>query len=166
VVSLLFFAKIDVDSDAKIPNKRKEDAGYDFYACFKEQYIIVPAFTSKLIPTGIASAFPCEFVMLLEERGSTGVINLKRNAGVIDSGYRNEILACLYNGNSKPLVISKVPKPLAIPDSDYIVYPYEKALCQALILRAEHFEPVEVPYEELLKHESERMLGKLGSSNK
>lgn len=73
------FAK--VRANAIIPSKRDSDAGYDVYANFEEEYIIIQPQTSKLIPTGIASAFSPDYVVLLEERGSTGIKNIKRNAG-------------------------------------------------------------------------------------
>ena len=50
----LVFAK--VRPNAIIPTKEKENAGYDIYACFEEDYIIIPRFSTRLIPTGIASA--------------------------------------------------------------------------------------------------------------
>ena len=33
----IYFAKTKLD--AIVPSKRKEDAGYDFYACFEDDYI-------------------------------------------------------------------------------------------------------------------------------
>ena len=52
---LLLFAK--VNPDAVIPVKRNTDAGYDCYACFEEDYIIIEPHQTKLIPLGVASAF-------------------------------------------------------------------------------------------------------------
>ena len=51
----LYFAK--VKPDAIIPSKRDEDAAMDIYACFDEDYLVIPPHTTILIPTGIASAF-------------------------------------------------------------------------------------------------------------
>lgn len=161
---IFYFAK--TNPNATIPDKKKENAGYDIYACFEQEHILIPSFKSMLIPTGIATAFSNKYVLLLEERGSTGTKNLKRNAGVIDSGYRGEIFACLYNGNRKPIIISKVKKPLALPDNDYILYDYKKAICQGLLLKLGDEIPEEKTYQELLKIKSSRNLGKLGSSNK
>ncbi len=36
-MSKLYFARLS--EDAVIPTKRQEDAGYDIYACFNEDYI-------------------------------------------------------------------------------------------------------------------------------
>ena len=104
----LLFAK--VKSNAIIPNKREEDAGYDIYACFDEDYIIIPAHTTKLIPTGIASALSKEYYIQIEERGSTGSKGIKKSAGVIDSGYRNEWFIALSNVTNEDLIISKLSK--------------------------------------------------------
>lgn len=65
----LLWAK--VKPNAIIPTKRTEDAGYDIYPCFEEDYIIVPTHETKLIPTGIASAFSDDYVAVLKERGSS-----------------------------------------------------------------------------------------------
>ena len=50
----IYFAKMK--SDAIIPSKTDENAGYDIYPCFEEDYIVIPPHSVKLIPTGIASA--------------------------------------------------------------------------------------------------------------
>ena len=43
---------------AKIPIKRTEDAGYDIFACFDEEYLIIEPHQTVKVPTGIASCFP------------------------------------------------------------------------------------------------------------
>lgn len=104
----LVFAK--VRPDAIIPTKEKENAGYDIYACFEEDFIIIPAHTTKLIPTGIASAVSDKYYLQVHERGSTGSKGMKYGAGVIDSSYRGEIFVCINNVNSNDIVISKLDK--------------------------------------------------------
>ena len=42
---------------AVIPSKREEDSDYDLYACFEEEEFVIPAFSTRLIPTGLVSAF-------------------------------------------------------------------------------------------------------------
>ena len=46
------------------------------------------------------------------------------------------------------------------------VYPYSKAIAQALVIPVPDVEVKEVSYEELQQIQSERGLGALGSSNK
>ena len=162
----IYFAK--VKPDAIIPSKKDFDAGYDIYANFPEEQIIIEPFTSKLIPTGIASTFSSCYVALLEERGSTGVKNLKRSAGVIDSSFRGEWFVCLYNANNKPLIITKEinKSTLDALSNDYIVYPYTKGICQMLLIEVPKITVEEIDYENLLSIESSRGLGCIGSSGK
>ena len=60
---LIYFAK--TDPSAKIPTKRDEDAGYDIYACFKQDEMIIPPHTTVMIPTGIASACNSNYCFIL-----------------------------------------------------------------------------------------------------
>lgn len=157
------FAK--VKENAIIPTKRDEDAGFDLYACFDEDYIIINPLETKLIPTGIAVAIPTDYYFQIEERGSTGSKGIKKSAGVIDSGYRNEIFVAITNCNNKPLIITKETDTANLKD-DYIVYPYNKAISQMLLHKAHSLETEEISYEELKSIPSERGLGSLGSSGK
>ena len=189
----LLFAK--VRPDAIIPTKDLENAGYDIYACFEEDYMVIPSHSTKLIPTGIASAMSDKYYLQVQERGSTGVKGMKYGAGVIDSGYRGEIFMCINNVNKRPIIISKlsleelidkhgekdedgdiaIPLNLADPEeaslwimSNYkpTIYPYEKAIGQLVVLRVPVMNVKEVAYEELMQIPSKRGVNKLGSSNK
>lgn len=159
------FAK--VRPSAKIPTKRDEDAGWDIYADFIEDWIEIPPHSNKLIPTGIASAYDPDWGIVLRERGSTGVKNLKVSAGVLDSGFRNEWFVCLYNGNDKPLCIAKYLDGEQSPENkNAIIYPYSKAIAQMLVVPVPKVNIEEISYEDLQKIPSERGMGQLGSSNK
>jgi dUTP pyrophosphatase len=157
----LYWAK--VKERAKIPQKRLEDAGYDLYPCFEEDYLEIAPHETKLVPLGVASAFDSEFVMILKERGSTGTKGIGQRSGVIDSGYRGEYIAPVTNLNTKPLVILKEGVSY---DKDAIIYPYEKAICQGVLLRMPQLESEEISFDQLKEMKSERMAGKLGSSGK
>ena len=50
---MIKFAKLH--EDAKIPNKKSEDAGYDLWACFDEDFIEIKPNESVLIHTGICT---------------------------------------------------------------------------------------------------------------
>lgn len=159
------FAK--VRPDAKIPSKRIEDAAMDIYACFDEDWIYIPPHTSKLIPTGIASAFDSNWAIVFRERGSTGVKNMKVNAGVIDSGFRGEYFVSIYNGNKAPLYITKYMDGEQAPEpKNAILYPYSKAIAQALVIPVPEVNVEEILYEDLQQIPSERGVGMIGSSNK
>ena len=162
----IFFSK--VKPDAIIPSKRDEDAGWDVYACFEEENIVIMPHETKMIPTGIATAFSEDYVAILKERGSTGTKGMGQRAGVIDSGFRNEWMCPITNHNEKPLIITKETNEttLEILKEDYIVYPYKKAICQFIMVEVPKFEAKEIPYSELKEIKSERGMGMLGSSDK
>ena len=102
----LLFAK--VNPKAINPSKEDENAGYDIYACFDEDYMVIPPNSTKLIPTGIASVVSDKYYLQVHERGSTGSKGIKYGAGVIDSSYRGEIFICLNNINNTEIIISKL----------------------------------------------------------
>lgn len=164
------FAK--VKPDAIIPSKRDEDMGFDIYACFDEDYMVINPHETKLIPTGIASACDPGYGFLLFERGSTGSKGIARRCGIIDSGYRNEWFVGLTNTTNKVMFISKLSERETydayygdiMPES--FVYPYSKAIVQALIAPVPSVNREEISYEDLKAIPSERGLGALGSSGK
>ena len=190
----LVFAK--VRPDAIIPTKEDENAGYDIYANFKEDYVVIPPQSTKLIPTGIASAMTDKYYLNVAERGSTGKIGMKYSAGIIDSGYRGEIFIALTNTNINEIIISKLTKEDLIEkygekdecgdihlsygkgENDYaylidryneftaIIYPYEKAIAQLIVHEVPKMNIKEVTYDALLKIPSKRGTGALGSSGK
>ena len=163
--NVIYWSK--VKKNAIIPTKDDENAGYDIYACFDEDEFIIPAHETKLVPTGIASAISNKYYLQIEERGSTGSKGIKKSAGVIDSGYRGEWFIAITNTNNKNIIISKLDY-----DNDSetvknnIIYPYKKAIAQAVIHFVPALESIEIPYEELKKFTSERMDSKLGGSGK
>ena len=122
---------------------------------------------TKLIPTGIATAFSSKYYAQIQERGSTGSKGIKFGAGVIDSGFRGEWFVPITNCNSVDLVIAK--KDVVIEgyeDQEYILYPYEKAIAQFVMIEVPKFIEREVSLEELQSIKSERGMGALGSSGK
>ena len=164
LVAQVRFAK--VKPDAIIPSKRLEDAGMDVYACFDEDYLVIPPHQTVLVPTGIASACSVDYVFLLRERGSNGSKGLAQRAGVIDSGYRGEWFVPLTNTNRVPVVIAKQGVELPLIYNDAIIYPYEKGVAQALVVPVPRLAIEEMPYDNLKQIPSERGKGCLGSSQK
>lgn len=170
----LYFAK--VRPDAIIPTKRDEDAGYDFYANFPEDNMVIDPHCTKAIPSGIATCFSSDYYMQVHERGSTGKIGMKYSAGVFDSGYRGEHFIMLTNTNDRPIVISKLGteqlgKAFYVGDKKYktadcIIYPYSKAICQEVVLPVPKMNIQEISYEELSQIPSQRKAGLTGSSGK
>jgi len=171
--NVIKFAK--VKPNAIIPSKKDEDAGYDIYACFDEDFIIIEPHTIKMIPTGIASAFSDDYVMVLKERGSTGTKGMAIRAAIIDSGYRGEWFVPINNTTDNFIIISKLNrnelKELKLDDSIPLnstttVYPYSNAIGQALLLPVPKVKVEEISYEDLKEIESSRGTGALGSSGK
>ena len=165
--TIIKFAKIR--PTATIPTKRDEDAGYDIYADFEQDYISIAPHDTKLIPTGLASACSSDYYFELKERGSTGTKGIAQRCGVIDSGYRNEWFVPITNTTNKTLIVSKnneLPELYKGCNERVIIYPYEKAICQAVLRKLPIAKVEEVPYDELKDIKSERGMGALGSSNK
>ena len=170
----IYFAKIN--PNATIPTKKAEDAGYDVYACFDDDFFVIEPLSTRPVPTGIAAAFSKDYYAQVEERSSTGKIGIKKSSGVFDSGYRGEYLILTFNTNNKPFVISKIdeqllPNKITIQDKNYnkneiIVYPYKKAICQLVLHVLPSLETSEISYEELLSIKSERGINGFGSSGK
>lgn len=162
------FAK--VRPTAVMPTKRDEDAGFDIYANFEDDFMIIDPHTTVMIPTGIASVCDTDYCFILKERGSTGSKGIAQRCGVIDSGYRNEWFVPITNTTDKKIAIVKKDK-----DADYIfmrnttgytIYPYEKAISQALVIPVPKVKVEEITYDELKEITSDRGMGALGSSGK
>ena len=159
----LYFAK--TRPGAVIPAKRPEDSGYDIYSCFAEESMTLNPGDIKLIPTGIASAFAREYVLFIKERSSTGSIGLSTRMGVIDSGFRGEIMIGLNNTSNIPIVITKAVSQIS-REEGLIRYPYIKAIAQAVLCVIPKLEVEELDYDELLKINSDRGVSFLGASGK
>lgn len=159
------FAK--VKPDAIIPSKREEDAGFDIYACFEEDYIVINPHETKLIPTEIASVCDNEYCFIIKERGSTGSQGIAVRCGVIDSGFRNPWFVGLTNTTDKPLfLINPNYKDKEFIPQTQFTYDCTKAVAQAILVPVPKVNIEEITYDELKSIESERGDGMLGSSNK
>ena len=160
----IYFAKMR--EGAIIPSKRIEDGAFDIYACFDEDYIEIAPHETKMIGTGLASAFSTKYVAILKERGSTGTKGMGQRAGVVDSGYRGEWFVPITNHNDKILVIMKADCKAFEGREDVIIYPYEKGISQCIMVEVPELRTEELSYEQLLEFKSERGTGSLGSSGK
>lgn len=158
------FAK--VRPTAIIPTKRDEDAGYDIYANFDEDYMVIPPHKTVMMPTGIACACDTDYCFILKERSSTGTKGIAQRCGVIDSGYRGEILAPITNTTDKEIYIIKKDRIKGVPDGLIQFYPYEKAIAQLLLVPVPTADVEEYTYEELKMIPSQRNVNAWGSSEK
>jgi dUTP pyrophosphatase len=158
----ILFAK--VRDSAIIPSKRDEDAGYDVYADFEGDELVIKPNEIVLVPTGIASSVTDKYALIAKERGSTGTKGMAVRCGVIDSGYRNEIFIPINNTSNKTIVITKNPD--IKYEDDVIVYPASKAIAQLLLVPVPKAKVKEIPYEQLKAIPSQRGTGALGSTGK
>lgn len=84
------------------------DAGFDMYAT--EDVHFEPSQRMR-VPTGIALEIPDGYVGLVWDKSSISFnYGLKTMGGVIDAGYRGEIIVGLYNFSDTPYTIKKGDK--------------------------------------------------------
>jgi dUTP pyrophosphatase len=84
-----------IQNDAVIPTRaHHDDAGVDLYAY--GEHCVLPGQTMK-IPTGIAMQIEEGCVGLIWDKSSIGGKGIKVMGGVIDAGYRGEILIVMHN---------------------------------------------------------------------
>lgn len=146
-VTTIKFAKL-VDS-ATIPNGRDEDLGIDFYNYDKRMLTVTlkPHIVYQL-PTGIAMAMDEGYGMILKERSSLGSKGIALRAGVIDSGYRGEVIICLENTTDNDINIDLT-----------------KAIAQGVLIPNPKKVIEEYKIEEINAIGSERGVGGFGSTN-
>lgn len=92
-----------------VPNYAKQgDAGMDLYSVVDE---IIPPNEIKRISTGIKMEIPEGFVGLVWDKSGVAFNKgIKTMAGVIDSGYRGEIMIVLINHSKENFEIKKGQK--------------------------------------------------------
>ncbi len=92
--------------DAKLPTKgHPGDAGMDFYAI--EDVVFAPGARGQ-VRTGVAIEIPEGYVGLIWDKSSLSFNQgLKTLGGVIDAGYRGEIIMSLLNTSDKEFTLEK-----------------------------------------------------------
>lgn len=126
-VTTIKFAKL-VDS-ATIPSGRDEDLGIDFYSYDKRMLTVTlkPHIVYQL-PTGIIMAMDEGYGMILKERSSLGSKGIALRAGVIDSGYRGEVIICLENTTDNDINIDltkAIAQGVLIPNPKKVIEEYK-----------------------------------------
>ena len=131
--------------DAQVPTRAYAgDAGIDLAAC--ERVELAPG-ERALVPTGLAVAIPAGYAGYVQPRSGLATkhgISIVNTPGLVDSGYRGELLVNLLNTD---------------PREPFVVEPGMR-IAQLVVLAVPDVEPVEV--EEL--PESERGDRGFGSS--
>jgi dUTP pyrophosphatase len=95
-----------IENNAKMPTRANvNDAGWDLYSTINT---IIPSKQRKTVNTGIALEMPEHMAGLIWPRSG---LSVKRGidvlAGVVDSGYRGEIMVSLYNTSDENVSISR-----------------------------------------------------------
>jgi dUTP pyrophosphatase len=95
-----------LDVGATVPTKANEnDAGWDLYSTVDT---VIPSKQRKTVKTGIALEIPENMAGLIWPRSGLSVKKgIDVLAGVIDSGYRGEIMVCLYNTSDENVSINR-----------------------------------------------------------
>jgi len=113
----------------KIPTKaHKTDEGYDLYS--NENIAIRPGETVK-ISTGICLGLPEGYWAKIYDRSSMAAKGLLVGGGVIDMGYRGEVLVCMTNLSN------------GLEDDTYLINKGDK-IAQFVLKRHNHKDIVEV----------------------
>ena len=94
-----------LDQNAKVPTKTNlNDAGFDLYSIIDT---VIPPKQRKTVRTGIAIQMPDHLAGLIWPRSGLSVKQgIDVLAGVVDSGYRGEIMVCLYNTSDDVVCIN------------------------------------------------------------
>lgn len=94
-----------LENNAKMPTRANaNDAGWDLYSTVDT---IIPSKQRKTVKTGIALEMPENMAGLIWPRSGLSVKQgIDVLAGVVDSGYRGEIMVCLYNTSDENVLIN------------------------------------------------------------
>lgn len=158
-----------------IPTKDEENAGRDAYARLepveregKQVYeMFLPKMKLSKIPLGFASYLQKEDLLSLKwERSSVGELGILVMSGLIDSTYQGEVILQVIPLLHNVLITSEVNEVEYHEESDTVLYPYSKAIAQAVVLKQSDAKDVHISYEELLSMPSKRGTGGWGSSGK
>jgi dUTP pyrophosphatase len=133
-----------LNEEAKLPTHgHPGDAGVDFY-CVED--VLFPPHKQERVRMGVAIEIPEGYVGLIWDKSSISFnLGLKVMGGVIDSGYRGEIIMNLLNVSDKEVLMTKDHK-----------------IAQMVIQKFEHCDILEV--DEI--SETVRGVGREGSTGK
>lgn len=98
-----------LDLEAQLPTKAHEtDAGFDLYSI---EDCDIQAKQRKTVRTGVSLQIPDDYAGLIWPRSGLSVKKgIDVLAGVIDAGYRGEIMVCLYNTSFETVHIKRGDK--------------------------------------------------------
>jgi dUTP pyrophosphatase len=148
VVGAVVVEVVQLDPDLPLPDyARAGDAGADIRA--SADVTIPPAGGRALVPTGLAIAIPEGYAGFVQPRSGLALrhgVTLLNTPGLIDAGYRNELMVLLVN--TDPV------EPYEVHRGDRIAQLVIKAVAQARFVKVDELPP------------SERGLGGFGHSGR
>jgi dUTP pyrophosphatase len=107
-----------------LPYALKTDAGMDLLS--SHDIILTPHIPTK-IKTGIKIEIPEGYVGLIWDKSSIGALGVKTMGGVIDSGYRGEVIVMLTNLTHDPITFERGKKIAQLIIQPYITATLEQA---------------------------------------
>ena len=110
-----------IDSNAELPKRQSSDAaGYDISS---NEDVIIPAFSYKLVSTGLSFTVPYGTYGQLAPRSGLSCKGITVGAGVIDRDYTGHVKVLLFNTTDKNYNISNkdriaqlIIKKISLPD--------------------------------------------------
>jgi len=109
MTTMSLILKIKRLGDTKLPTHQYEgDAGLDLYVSEK---IVIPSGMRGEVKTGVALAIPDGYVGLIWDKSGLSMKHgLKTLGGVVDCGYRGEIIVGIVNLGDEPYTFEKGDK--------------------------------------------------------
>ena len=94
--------------DATLPRRaHTTDLGYDL---FSAEDAVIPTGKQHKVKTGVALQFPDGWGGIIKDRSSLASARVYSSAGVIDGGYRGEIMVLLRNDSGADYAVHKGDK--------------------------------------------------------
>ncbi len=107
-LNVMYLDNYDLDKWGVMGYTKNGDACFDVRAAIPEQITLYYK-QRLLIPNGFKCSFDSNLVLHLYPRSGLACkhqIIMLNAPGTIDSGYRGEVMTCLYNLNEKPYTIN------------------------------------------------------------
>lgn len=152
-----------LNAEAKLPSKKDENSGYDIYTTQQEDVVLLHG-EKHNFDTGIKTEVPNDWGLILKEKGGMGNNNIGLRAGVVDAGYRGQVVVIMTNEDPKPVVFTRNPENYEALQATgkATIINLNKAITQMMLVFTPHGEIVQCEEKDLT--DSERKEGKFGST--